>query len=114
MQHKRLFFAALIFSLSVALPVHAEDKAKEDLLVPPPPPKLQSGQTIEPEVTIIRRKDATEERYSVNGQVYAVKITPSSGPSYYLIDSDGDGSLETTQNDLERGLNVPQWVLFSW
>jgi len=114
MEHKRTLFAALIFSLGAALPAFAVDKDKEDLLVPPPPPKLQSGQTIEPEVTIIRKKNATEERYSINGQVYAVKITPTSGPSYYLIDTDGDGSLETTQNDLERGLNVPQWVLFSW
>jgi len=112
MGHRRLIFAAILFSLaSVA---HTADKAKEDLLVPPPPPKLQSGEAIEPEVTIIQKKDATEERYSVNGQVYAVKITPVGGPAYYLIDTDGDGSLETTQNDIERGLSVPQWILFSW
>ncbi|MCK4744376.1 MAG: DUF2782 domain-containing protein [Sulfuriflexus sp.] len=112
MEHRRLIFAAVL--LSLGLVAHAADTAKEDLLVPPPPAKLQSGEPIEPEVTIIQKKDATEERYSINGQVYAVKITPVGGPAYYLIDSDGDGSLETTQDDIERGLNVPQWILFSW
>lgn len=112
MEHRRLIFAAVLLSLSLV--AHAADKANEDLLVPPPPAKLQSGEPIEPEVTIIQKKDATEERYSINGQVYAVKITPVGGPAYYLIDTDGDGSLETTQNDIERSLSVPQWILFSW
>lgn len=112
MEHRRLICAALL--LTLGLTAQADDKAKEDLLVPPPPPKLQSGEAIEPEVTIIKKKDATEERYSVNGQVYAVKITPVGGPAYYMIDTDGDGSLETVQNDLDRGLSVPQWILFSW
>ena len=112
MEHRRLIFAIGLLTLGLA--AHADDKAKEDLLVPPPPPKLQSGQAIEPEVTIIKKKDATEEAYSINGQVYAVKITPVDGPAYYLVDTDGDGSLETTQNDIERGLNVPKWILFSW
>ena len=112
MEHRRLIFATVL--LSLGLVAHAADNAKEDLLVPPPPAKLQSGEPIEPEVTIIQKKDATEERYSINGQVYAVKITPVGGPAYYLIDTDGDGSLETTQDDIERGLNVPQWILFSW
>lgn len=110
-QFWRIFAIVL---LATSLSAHAADKAREDLLVPPPPPKLKSGEAIEPEVTIIKRKDATEERYSINGQVYAVKITPVGGPAYYLIDKDGDGLLETTQNDIERGLNVPQWILFSW
>lgn len=110
MEQPRFIFAFILLAMS--LNVYAADK--EDLLVPPPPPKLQSGQAIEPEVNIIKKKNTTEEQYSINGQVYAVKITPSSGPAYYLIDTDGDGSLETTQNDIERGLSVPQWILFSW
>jgi len=110
MEYRRLFLAVLLLSLGVT----AQAADKEDLLVPPPPPKLKSGEVIEPEVNIIKRKDATEEQYSVNGQVYAVKITPVNGPAYYLIDTDGDGVLEPTDDDFERGLTVPQWVLFSW
>jgi len=110
MVHHRLIFAIVLLTMSATS--HAVDK--EDLLVPPPPAKLKSGEVIEPEVNIIKRKDATETSYSVNGQVYAVKIQPVGGPAYYLIDTDGDGSLDTTQNDIERGLSVPQWILFSW
>lgn len=110
MEHRRLLLAILLLPLSLS--VQAGDK--EDLLVPPPPPKLKSGEVIEPEVNIIKRKDATEEQYSVNGKVYAVKITPTSGPAYYLIDNDGDGVFETLDDDFQRDLTVPQWVLFSW
>ncbi len=110
MQHRQLLLAILLLPLSLS--IQAGDK--EDLLVPPPPPKLKSGEVIEPEVNIIKRKDATEEQYSVNGQVYAVKITPTSGPAYYLIDTDGDGVLETLDDDFQRNLSIPQWVLFSW
>lgn len=102
-----LFFTSLGLSTNYAIAV-------EDAIVPPPPPRVQSGEVIEPEVNIIENSKERIEQYSVNGQVYAVKITPKSGPAYYLIDSDGDGNLETRSNDIERGMEVPQWILFSW
>jgi len=108
-------FAALLFASSLTLPAFAEDrKPVDDAVVPPPPPRVQSGEAIEPDVTIIEKDEQRIEQYSINGQVYAAKITPVSGPAYYLIDTDGDGSLETRRNDIERNLQVPQWILFSW
>ncbi|MDT8404824.1 DUF2782 domain-containing protein [Sulfuriflexus sp.] len=108
-------FAALLFASSLTLPAFAEERAPvDDAVVPPPPPRVQSGETLEPDVTIIEKDRQRIEQYSINGQVYAAKITPVSGPSYYLIDTDGDGSLETRKNDIERNLQVPQWILFSW
>ena len=80
----------------------------------PPPPRVKSGETLEPDVTIIRQEDKVIEQYSVNGQVYAAKITPKKGRPYYLIDTDGDGSLDTRNDNLQSGLQVPQWVIFSW
>lgn len=106
--------AGLLLCSIISVAAQAEDKTRDDLLAPPPPPRLQSGETIEPEVTIIKNDREKIEQYSVNGRVYAVKITPKGGPAYYLIDKDGDGVLESRFNDLERGLNIPQWVLFSW
>ncbi|NOX77126.1 MAG: DUF2782 domain-containing protein [Gammaproteobacteria bacterium] len=50
----------------------------------------------------------------VNGQLYAVRITPKKGYPYYLVDSDGDGNLETRNNDLGMKLLIPTWVLKSW
>ena len=106
---------ALLFASSLSLPAYAENQAVEDAIVPPPPPRVQSGEVIEPEVNIIQNgKGERVEQYSVNGRVYAVKITPTSGPAYYLIDKDGDGDLETRDNDITKGTQVPQWILFSW
>jgi len=115
MQYGIKTLTALLFASSLSLPAYAENKAIEDAIVPPPPPRVQSGEAIEPEVNILQNeKGERVEQYSVNGRVYAVKITPSSGPAYYLIDKDGDGELETRGNDIHKGLEVPQWLLFSW
>ncbi len=87
----------------------------------PEPPTLplpvESGEAIEPDITIIRRGKRLIYEYRLNGQLYMVKIQPDIGPPYYLIDSNGDGNLNVRRSDLERGpngINVPQWVLFSW
>ena len=69
---------------------------------------------IEPEVTIIRRQDRTVEEYRINGELYMIKVTPTKGVPYYLMDTDGDGSLETQRNDLDPNILVPSWVIFRW
>jgi hypothetical protein len=43
-----------------------------------------------------------------------IKVTPSVGKPYYLTDTDGDGSLETRQFELDSGLLVPNWILLEW
>ncbi|MFV1983967.1 MAG: DUF2782 domain-containing protein [Thiohalomonadales bacterium] len=63
---------------------------------------------------VIRYKDGAKiEEYRLNGQLRYSKITPKSGPAYYLIDSDGDGIFDMRNNDL---VNPPiqQWLLFTW
>ncbi len=86
-----------------------------DVLPPPDlPERIQNGEEIEPEVTIIRKKESIEEEYRINGNLYMVKITPAIGPAYYLIDQDGDGSLEFRTGKLGGNSQVPQWILFSW
>lgn len=85
---------------------------------PPPPASIsdQEGQEeIEPEVVIIQRKDKTIEEYRVNGQLYMIKVTPKNAPAYFLLDKDGDGTMETrTATDLEPDIMIPRWVLFRW
>lgn len=81
---------------------------------PPPPPPVVSGETLEPEVTIIKKKESTIEEYRLNGRLYLVKVTPIKGPPYYLMDSDGDGQLESRMSELYSDFVVPKWVLFSW
>ncbi len=68
----------------------------------------------EPEITITRSKTDTIEEYRANGRLYMIKITPKKGFTYYLVDSDGDGSLDSRHNELDEGLLIPSWTLFSW
>ncbi len=78
------------------------------------PEQMESGEPIEPEVTIIKRDGATIEEYRVNGKMYMVKITPSAGKPYYLVDRDGDGQMESRLSEVYDDFVVPQWVIFSW
>ena len=54
------------------------------------------------------------EEYSIRGQVYMIRIVPRVGFPYYLIDTDGDGSLESRYNKLEPDLLVPNWMIYRW
>ena len=92
--------------------------AKADELAPviePPelPGSIESGEQIEPQVTIIRQEDKIIEEYRINNNLYMVKITPVVGMTYYLIDHDGDGKLDVRKNELDDVI-VPQWVLITW
>ena len=91
--------------------------AQEGVLRPDvaPPPSLDKDVTPEPEVTIRREGDDTLEEYRINGRLYMIKVTPSVGPAYYLVDKTGDGSMDARINGpLADDFIVPQWVLFSW
>jgi len=86
--------------------------------VPEPPvlpDPVESGEALEPEITIIPGKDGgTITEYSVNGNVYKIKITPAFGPPYYLIDKNGDGKMDCKIDDIYDDICVSEWVLFSW
>ncbi len=81
---------------------------------PPPPPPMESGEPLEPDVTIVQRKEATIEEYRVNGVLYMVKIVPVVGKPYYLIDRNGDGIMETKRGLLYNDPVPAQWLIFSW
>jgi hypothetical protein len=78
------------------------------------PTGIDETDELEPEVSIIKRGEETVSEYRINGELYMVKIEPRSGPPYYLIDKDGDGSLESRYNKLEPALLVPSWMIFRW
>ena len=91
-------------------------KDKPVITPPPPPEELTQGETLEPQVSIVQRDWGTIEEYSVNGQVYAVKITPAVGLPYYFYDSDGDGTFDM-RHAAEQGIEMPEinrWKIFSW
>jgi len=90
----------------------------ERLAPVPEPPELpmpvQSGETLEPDITIIRKGEKTIQEFRKNGQLYMVKIIPVVGPAYYLIDTDGDGNMDVRRSDLDKGTQINQWKLFQW
>ncbi|MDT8438656.1 MAG: DUF2782 domain-containing protein [Wenzhouxiangellaceae bacterium] len=94
--------------------------AAQDSAPPPPPireplpPKISdTAEQIAPEVRIRRQQDRTVEEYLSNGRVYMVRIRPTSGPAYYLVDTTGDGVMNLRHERFEPVKPV-YWKLFEW
>lgn len=92
----------------------AQEESATQPQPPDLPPQVESGEVLEPEVTIIESDKGTTEEYRVSGRLYMVKITPIAGPAYYLLDSNGDGVLDVREEARPGKVSIPQWVLFSW
>lgn len=107
---------AIVCAVAVLMTANVWAADEESIMEKPPviPEPLQSGESIEPDITIIQKEDRTIEEYRVSGQLYMIKVTPSVGKPYYLMDTDGDGSLETRQFELDSGLLIPNWILLEW
>ena len=93
--------------------------AAGDPAVPVPNPEPNPGPVQqlfdgEPEITIIPRGRDVIEEYRIQGRLYMIRVVPSHGVPYYLIDTDGDGNLETRRNALSQDLRIPGWTLFRW
>lgn len=112
---KRLLITlGLLFASGTLMAGNSNPGGLEPVPEPPElPDPIESGENIEPVITIKRQDDAVIEEYSVNGNVYMVKVTPAVGPSYYLIDNNGDGEFNVRRHELDR-VTVPQWILFRW
>ena len=116
------FISILISLLVLTALVHAQSEQTEpvqeefaDVPLPPElPDPIESGETIEPEISIIRTEQEVIEEYRLNGHLYMVKVTPFVGKPYYLIDENGDGQMEGKMSDIYNTPRVPQWVLIKW
>ena len=101
-----------ILLLTLALPAAAAERpgnlqpAPADL---PPPPDFSLDPALEPQITIIQRGTDTVEETRVSGRLVMIKVTPATGPSYYLI----DGHM-ILQDSLDFGVRPPMWVIHSW
>jgi len=108
----------LLLTLLLFIPFKLLAGAPPPAPVPDAPPSVsagvEAGEDFEPEVKITKGKKSTIYEYSIKGQVYMVKIVPRVGYPYYLMDTDGDGSLESRYNQLDPGLLVPNWMLYRW
>ncbi|MBI1731339.1 MAG: DUF2782 domain-containing protein [Gammaproteobacteria bacterium] len=99
------------------VPLSGEEAAEGFSAEPAPPElpaRLEDGQPIEPEITIVRQRDAVVHEYRANGRLFMVRVTPKVGKPYYLMDRDGDGRMESRMSEIYDEIAVPQWVIFSW
>ena len=76
------------------------------------PAAVEGG--FEPEINIQQFDNREVQEYSVNDQVYMIKITPKVGSPYYLVDPDGTGEMEYKRDTLGLEVNPPRWTLFRW
>jgi hypothetical protein len=108
----------LILLSIFAFPAYAVDekppRVEEVPEVPEPPLPVESGETLEPDITIIRKGKDTIQEYRRSGKLYMVKVIPDIGPPYYFIDTDGDGTLDVRGNDLDRGSQINMWKILEW
>lgn len=52
------------------------------------------------------------QEYRVAGQLRVVKVTPVRGPTYYLVDRNGDGRLDESEG--EGPVSPVYYKLFEW
>jgi hypothetical protein len=100
----------IIALLMAAATAHAADPTNLDIPPPPPIPKdvPVDKQATEPEVTVLKKEDATITEYRVGGHVYMQKVQPKIGPPYYLVDDEGAGNM--VRRDTEP-VKAPMWTI---
>jgi hypothetical protein len=76
-----------------------------------PPAMVPVDDTLEPQVTILKREGNTIEEFRVNGRLYKIRITPDNGVPYTLVDQRGDGTFSTADAPGTPALSVPMWVI---
>lgn len=107
---------SLPFSLLLFLPVVC--LAGDEPPAVPEPPELplpvQSGEEMEPDITITRKGEDTIQEYRRNGQLYMIKVIPQVGPPYYWLDTNGDGKMDVKKNDIDKNTNINMWNIFEW
>ena len=74
-------------------------------------PEIPEG--AERSVRVEANGDVIEE-YRVGGQLRMVKVTPSRGPAYYLMDENGDGRLDKSKGASEKDISPVYWKLYGW
>ena len=80
---------------------------------PPPPPGMELDPTLEPQVTIRKSAKETVEEFRIRGRLYMIKVTPSHGVPYYLIDDSGKGDF-SRRDSYDTGTRPPMWVIHQW
>lgn len=100
---------AAIFLAALTFGAFAQDTAQKP---EPPPERLpEPGERVdEPQVRIPVQEDDKVEEIREGGRVVMLKVTPKNGPTYYLVDTTGNGNW-MRRDSLDDGLRVPMWPI---
>lgn len=98
----------------VTAPVWAQNDLQPLPAVPPPPPGMEAfDAALEPQVNIVKAEKETREEFRIKGKLYMIKVTPSVGKPYYLVDRQGDGNF-IESDAIGPMTKPPMWILHSW
>ena len=113
-----VLFIFLSLAISMANILAEEKKSATDSEKKKPvqeAPKVSKGYVPKAEITIIEGENRLVKEYRIDGQLRAIKVTPTNGfPPYYLIDSKGDGQFSKIGPDMGEEIVVPNWILLEW
>jgi hypothetical protein len=113
---KRLW-GTWLFCIVIAMSAIVNLANAQSTEIPEPPeipPQVQSGEEMQPDITIIRKGEETIQEYRRNGKLYMVKITPKIGSPYYMLDTNGDGEMDVKKNDIDKNSRINLWNLLEW
>jgi hypothetical protein len=107
---------SIIFSALLALAAQdaaAKPAVKEVPLPEKIPAKASDDNT--PSVRIRTRDNGDiVEEYREGGIVHMVKVTPTRGKPYYIMDNNGDGRLDRADAEAAGGVVPVSWIIAEW
>ncbi len=104
---KRATETTLVDDRDASVPEARGDVPVPEKIVEPPPPEAA------PTVSI-RTDDSGDvvEEYRQGGRITMVRVRPTKGPPYTLIDTNGDGQLD--RKDGEGPVRPVYWTIYEW
>lgn len=112
---------SIIFSALLALAAQdaaATEKSAEPAAKEAPVPEKIPAKTGDDDTTSvkIRTRDNGDivEEYRQGGIVTMVKVTPTRGKPYYIMDNNGDGRLDRADAEAAGGVVPVSWIIATW
>ena len=105
---RRLLFTLLLGAAAFAF---AQQPPKlEPLPEPPASPGIRDAGADEPRIRIAPADGDRVEEMRQNGRVIMLKVTPSHGVPYFLVDTTSSGNW-MRRDSLDQGVRVPMWTI---
>jgi hypothetical protein len=109
----RRFLAIMLAIVATAAAAQPRPPKLEPLPEPPPPPPIPAASPDEPRVRIPVQEGDKIEPIRQGGRVVAVRVTPSQGTPYFIIDTTGNGNWMRRES-LDDGLRVPMFPILEF